>query len=163
MNADLGRYGRAGIGVGFSRNQEYPGGAYFVCALLVADDHSGGPNDLERLLMVLRAANDVRARMNLGPLELDQGLSRQADLLISRLRNERTASPSVQVSGRAFFFMVQKLGRIDDALRKGLQEAGLRKIGISTLPVRLKDDTSLPFRPRGRTSLQYAIAVILGH
>jgi uncharacterized protein YkwD len=160
-DADLRRYSRAGIGVGFSRNQEYPGGAYFVCAFLVADDPSGGPDDLDRLLMVLRAANDVRARMNLRPLELDQALSRQADVLISRLRNERTASPSVQVSGRAFFFMAQKLDRVDDALRKGLKEAGLRKIGISTLQVRLKDDTSLPFRLKDRTSLQYAIAVIL--
>jgi uncharacterized protein YkwD len=160
-NADLRRYGRAGVGVGFSRSHEYPGGAYFVCALLVADDPSGGPDDLDRLLMVLRAANDVRTRMNLHPLELDQGLSRQADLLISRLRKERTASPSVQVSGRAFFFMAQKLDRIVAALRKGLKETGLRKIGISTLPIRLKDDTSLPFRLKDGTPLQYAIAVIL--
>jgi len=33
----LERYGRAGIGVEFSRTREYPGGAYFVCALLVED------------------------------------------------------------------------------------------------------------------------------
>lgn len=84
-NADLGRYGRAGIGVGFARSREFPGGAYYVCALLVAGGSSSGPDDLDRVLTVLAAAT-------------------------------------------------------------------LKRIGISTLPI----------KAHGDTSLQYAIAVILG-
>jgi len=148
-NADLGRYGRAGIGVGFGRSREFPGGGYYVCALLIADDHSGRPDDLDRVLIVLAAANGVRERVGLRRLELDQELCRQADLLISE--RKKAAGPSATRPGRSFFFMFQTLDGIAGRLRKELEDATLRRIGISTLPV----------KTHGDTSLQYAIAVIL--
>jgi uncharacterized protein YkwD len=149
-NADLGRYRRAGIGIGFSRTREYPGGAYYVCALLVADDPSAGPDDLDRTLIVLTAANEIRARMSLRRLELDDELCRQADLLISERKKADAARPPAPRRGE-FFFMFQTLDGIGGLLRKGLKDATLRRIGISTLPVKLQDGTSL----------QYAIAVII--
>lgn len=36
-DADLRRYGRAGVGVWFGRTADYPGGGYIVCVLLIAD------------------------------------------------------------------------------------------------------------------------------
>jgi hypothetical protein len=41
--SDLTGYGRAGIGVAFSRGPEYPGGAYFICVLLIEDSRSADP------------------------------------------------------------------------------------------------------------------------
>jgi|GEM_PF-511815 len=151
-NADLRRYRRAGIGVGFGRSREFPGGAYDVCALLVADGSSGGPDDLDCVLIVLAAANGVRERSGLRRLELDHELCREADLLISERKKGGASGPSATRPGESFFFMFQTLDGIGGRLRKELKDATLKRIGISTLPV----------KAHGDTSLQYAIAVILG-
>ena len=144
-------YGRAGIGITFARSSEYPGGAYFVCVLLIRDRTGDEPDQLERLLTVLRAAEEVRARKKLERLELDPDLSRQADEVIDRKRKGVAADASNATRGDIFFATFQGLDRISDSLRKRLEDPGLRRIGIATLPMQTPDGARL----------QYAVAVIL--
>jgi uncharacterized protein YkwD len=149
---ELALYGRAGIGVAFGRSSDYPGGAYFLCVLLIRDRAGAEPDELDRLLTVLRAADGVRARKKLGRLELDPDLSRRADEVIARRRKGVAADASDQARGDVFFAMFQGLDRIDDSLRKRLEDPGLQRIGIATLPIQTPDGARL----------QYAVAVILG-
>jgi uncharacterized protein YkwD len=149
---DLAGRGRAGIGVWFSRSPEYPGGAYVVCVLLVEDSGPAEPDELGRLLRVLKAANDLRARNRLEPLALDTELSRRADDVVSMRRRAAGWTPPALAQAETFFFMFQKLGQFDDKLRKRIADPAFRRIGISTLPIRLEDGGQL----------QYAVAVILG-
>ncbi len=148
---DLARYGRAGIGVAFMRNAEYPGGAYVLCVLLLKDATSPGPDELARLRAVLAAANEVRTRHGLPRLELDAALAERADAIIAR-HKPGTAATTREDSGRDVFYAVfQKLDGISAPLRKRLEDPALRKIGISTVPIQTRDGTLL----------NYAVAVIL--
>ncbi|MEN6310094.1 MAG: CAP domain-containing protein [Acidobacteriota bacterium] len=132
-NTDLLRYGRAGIGVRFDRSAEYPGGGYTVCVLVVADNASPTPDDLERLLTVLGAANAVRAQAGLPRLDLDHDLCREADLIIRRQQGESIGVP--RPHGRYdYFARTWHLDTVDKTLRARLAEAGFRRIGISTVP-----------------------------
>jgi len=149
---DLADYGRAGIGIRFGRSPEFPGGAYFVCALLIRDSARAGPDDLERLLAVLKAVNTIRAGKKLSPLELDAGLSDRADEVIARKRMAGPGGAAEEGDGNVFFSMFQKLDQVSPALRKRLEDPGVRRAGISTLPVQTQD--GIP--------LLYAVAVVLG-
>lgn len=149
---DAGSPGRAGIGVRFGRSAEYPGGAYFICVLLIEDGGTAGPDDLDRLMRVLKAANDLRARKRLLPLALDPELSRRADGVIGMQRQTGRWTLPDQAPEGVFFSMFQRLGQFDDKLRKRIADPAVRRIGISTLPFQLEDGGQL----------QYAVAVILG-
>lgn len=149
---DLADYGRAGIGVRFGRNPEFPGGAYFVCALLIKDGPGPGPDDLERLLAVLKTANGIRAGKKLAPLELDAGLSSRADEVIARQRQGGAGGAPPEGEGDVFFSMFQKLDQVGPPLRKGLEDPAVRRVGISTLPVQTRDGVPM----------LYAVAVVLG-
>jgi uncharacterized protein YkwD len=149
---ELADYGRAGIGVSFGRSPEFPGGAYSVCALLIRDRPGPGPDDLERLLAVLKAVNGIRIGKKLPPLELDAGLSERADAVIARKRSGGPEEGAERAEGSVFFSMFQKLGQIGPELRKRLGDPAVRRAGISTLPVRTEDGVPL----------LYAIAVVLG-
>jgi uncharacterized protein YkwD len=149
---DMSRCDRAGIGVAFGRSPEYPGGAYSVCALLVARDSPPGFGELARVLKVLAAANAIRANKRLTPLVLDDDLVEQAGEVLAARRSRRDGRPLVQAEGNVFFFMFQKLDVIAAPLRKRLEDIGLRRIGISTLPIESSNRD---------TPLGYAVAVIL--
>lgn len=148
---DLARYGRAGIGVAFSRNAEYPGGAYVLCVLLLRDQTSAGPDELERLRTVLRAVNEVRARNQLPRLELDAGLVERADAIIARHRPGTAATMRNDDRRDVFYSMFQRLDQIGTPLRKRLEDSRLRRVGISTVPIQTRDGTLL----------QYAVAVVV--
>lgn len=149
---ELAGYGRAGIGVVFGRGPEYPGGAYCVCVLLIKDGAGTGPDDLDRVLAVLKAVNEVRARKKLAPLDLDAGLSGQADAVIASRRAGRADGSSLPAQGTYYFSMFVKLQQIGEPLRKGLEDPAVRRVGISVLPVQTEDNVSL----------KYAVAVVLG-
>jgi len=149
-NTDLRGYGRAGIGVRFDRSTEYPGGGYTVCALIVADNTSSTPDDLERLLTVLGAANAVREQKGLRRLELDHDLCRKADILIRWKQGENVGGP--RAPGKNEYYSTSShLDSIGKALGTGLGEPGFARIGISTVPMQTRNG-----RPDG-----YAVAVIL--
>ncbi len=147
---ELADYGRAGIGVSFGRSSEFPGGAYFVCALLIRDTPRPGPDGLERLLAVLKAVNDMRALKKLVPLELDAGLSERADEVIAA--KMRGGAGPEQGEREVCFSMFQKLDQLGPELRKRLENPAVRRAGISTLPIQTKDGVPMLF----------AIAVVLG-
>jgi uncharacterized protein YkwD len=149
---DMSRYDRAGIGVAFGRSAKYPGGAYSACALLVARDSPPGTGELARILKVLKAVNAFRAKTKLAALELDDDLARQAGETLAARRNPRSPASRAHASGEVFFSMFQKLGAIDSPLRKRLEDPGLRRIGISTLPIESSSHNAV---------LGYAVAVVL--
>jgi uncharacterized protein YkwD len=149
---DLARYGRAGIGVQFGRSPAYPGGAYFICVLLIRDGAAAGPDELDRLLTVLGSLNAVKARNGLEPLILDAELSRRADEVIAWRRQGQADNLSVRSRHEVFFYMFQKLNQVEPQLRRRIEDRAVRRVGISTLPVETED---------GRL-LSYAVAVILG-
>jgi uncharacterized protein YkwD len=149
---DMSRYDRAGIGVTFGRSPEYPGGAYSVCALFVARDSPPGSGELARLLRVLAAANAIRTKKELAPLVLDDDLVRRADEVIALQKKGKTGASLGQALEDVFFSLFRKLDSFDRRLRKRLEDPGLRRIGISTLPI----ESSSHDAPLG-----YAVAVIL--
>ena len=149
---DLSRYDRAGIGVVFGRSPDYPGGAYFVCALFVAQDVPTGTGELARVLGILKVANAARAESKLAPLELDNDLVRQAEELLAARRTERDGSALARASGDMFFFTFRKLDAIDSRLGKRFQDPGYRRIGISTLPM---------VSSRKDVPMGYGVAIVL--
>ncbi len=148
---DLADYGRAGIGVAFTRNTEYPGGAYVLCVLLLKDETTPGPGDLDRLRTVLRAVNEVRARHGLPRLELDAGLAERADGIIARHRPGTAATMRDDDRRDVFYSIFQRLDQVASPLLKRLEDPSLRRIGISTVPIQTRDGTLL----------QYAVAVVV--
>jgi len=149
---ELAGYGRAGIGILFGRSPEFPGGAYFVCVLLIRDSAASGADDLDRLLTVLAAANAIRAEKKLPALELDAGLSERADAVIARKRGGETGEGPEEAARDIHFAMFQKLDHVRPELRKRLEDPGVRRIGISILPIQTSDGVPL----------MYAVAVVLG-
>jgi uncharacterized protein YkwD len=149
---DTARYDRAGIGVAFGGSPEHPGGAYSVCALLLARDSPPGSGELARVLRVLAVVNEVRAKKRLPPLELDWDLAAQAGEVIAARRDARPGGSSARAGGDVFFLTFQRLDAISGSLRKRIEDPDLRRIGISTLRMQ----SSLDNKPLG-----YAVAVIL--
>jgi uncharacterized protein YkwD len=145
-------YGRAGIGVSFARNRDFPGGAYFVCVLGVADDLlPAEPGELTRIGTVLKVANAFRAGKGLGTLELDFDLTRQADETINARMKSRASGGPISEHKGVFFSMFQALEYFEHPLRKRLEDPAMRRIGIST--VRIHEP--------GARILHYAVAIAL--
>jgi uncharacterized protein YkwD len=145
-------YGRAGIGVSFARSRDYPGGAYFVCVLCVADDLvSTEPGELTRFGTVLRTANAFRASKGLVILEFDFDLIRQADETINARMKSRASGGPISEHKGVFFSMFQVLEYFEHPLRKRLEDPAMRRIGIATVRIHVV----------GARILQYAIAIAL--
>jgi hypothetical protein len=149
--ADLAPYGRAGIGVAFMRDRDYQGGAYVLCVLLIKDQGGPGPDELDRVRVVLAAVNEVRTRLRLPRLDLDAALAARADAAIARHR-PGTASITREDSGRDIFYATfLKLDQVGAPLRKRLEDPTLRKIGVSTVRIQTRDGMLL----------NYAVAVVV--
>ncbi len=137
-NAD---YGRAGIGVWFARTREYPGGAYYICTILLGGRTRTGSSDLDRVITIWRAANRVRDKKLLPRLLLDSNLSRAADEIIRLQRQGRSGEISVRYPQA---WMVVNMNPKDpsslpDSVRRVLDNRAWGRIGISTIPVVTED------------------------
>jgi uncharacterized protein YkwD len=137
-NAD---YGRVGIGVWFARTGEYPGGAYYICTILLGGRTRTGTSDLDRVIAIWRAANRVRDKKLLPRLRLDSDLSRTADEVIGLHRQGRTSEISVKYPQA---WMVVNMNPKDPSslpgsVRRVLDNRAWGRIGISTIPVVTED------------------------
>lgn len=82
-------HSESGIGSWFGRTADYPGGAYYVCAIFLEGDPSEGLGAGGLAEIVLEAANDIRASRKREPLILDAALSKAAEGFSGRTRPGR--------------------------------------------------------------------------
>jgi hypothetical protein len=142
--------GRAGIGVLFARSPEYPGGAYFISVLLVADESSPDPGELTRLGTVFKAANALRIQDGREPLELDFELVERADQAIALWKKGGDTGDAVTEREELFFSTSQPLDKFPKALQNRLQDPSVRRIGISTVRIMTP----------GVKTVRYAVAIV---
>jgi hypothetical protein len=135
------RSDRIGIGVWFTRDREYPGGAYWVCVLLVGGDRPPGKSDLERTLSAWNAVNGIRNEMNLRRLEFDQGLFAKADEILSLHRQGKRPPASFGAPAVWYFYLARPgdLGGIPDEARLLIGNRMFGRIGISIQPMLTQD------------------------
>ncbi len=117
---------QAGIGVWFGRTAEYPGGAYYVCAVCLLGGRFEGLGPAERVKIVLGAANELRLRKKLEPLVLDSRLSKAAEGFASRRR-----PADVPLGAYAGLYETQDLGSVPDAVRKKIEDGFYGRIGLA--------------------------------
>ena len=144
-------HGRAGIGVSFTRNAEYPGGAYFISVLLVADESTPDPGELTRLGTVFKAANALRIQDGREPLDLDFELVERADQAIALWKKGGDTDDAVTEQEELFFSTSQPLDEFPKALQNRLRDRSVRRIGISTVRI---------VTP-GVKTVRYAVAIVL--
>jgi len=144
-------HGRAGIGVSFTRSPEYPGGAYFISILLVADESSPDPAELTRMGTVFKAANVIRIQDGREPLELDYELVDRADQAIALWKKGGDTGDAVTEQEELFFSTSQPLDKFPKALENRLRDPSVRRIGISTVRI---------VTP-GIKTVRYAVAIVL--
>lgn len=136
-----GDYGRAGIGVWFARTTEYPGGAYYVCTILLGGRTRTGTSDLDRVIAIWRAANRFRDRKLLPRVLLDSNLSRVADEIIRLKRQDRVSEISVKPPATWMIVNMnpKDVSALPDSVRRILDNRTWGRIGISTLPMVTED------------------------
>ncbi len=134
-------YGRAGIGVWFARTTEYPGGAYYVCTILLGGRTQTGTSDLDRVMAIWRAVNRMRDKKLLPRLVLDSNLSRTADEIIRLQRQGRASKISVKYPQAWMVVNLnpQDLSSLPDGVRRILDDRAWGRMGVSTLPVVTED------------------------
>lgn len=141
----LARYMIAGVGSRFARTSEYPGGAYWVCTFLLVGDPALLWTDQERVSVLLKTMNDVRAGRATKPLELDRGLSREADAL--SLRYQRGKARIDAASGRAVavLYETSKLGQLTADILGQIADRAFQRVGISVRPAEREKGLSVNF------------------
>jgi hypothetical protein len=144
-------HGRAGIGVSFARSPEYPGGAYYISILLVADESSPDPAELTRMGTVFKAANALRIRDGRELLELDYELVDRADQAIALWKKGGDTGDAVTEQEELFFSTSQPLDKFPKSLESRLRDPSVRRIGISTVRI---------VTP-GVKTVRYAVAIVL--
>jgi hypothetical protein len=144
-------HGRAGIGVSFARSPDYPGGAYYISILLVADESSPDPAELTRMGTVFKAANALRIRDGRELLELDYELVDRADQAIALWKKGGDTGDAVTEQEELFFSTSQPLDKFPKSLESRLRDPSVRRIGISTVRI---------VTP-GVKTVRYAVAIVL--
>jgi uncharacterized protein YkwD len=119
---------QAGIGVWFGRTAEYPGGAYYVCAVCLLGGGFEGLGPAERVKVVLGAANELRLRKKLEPLVLDSRLSKSAEGFAGRRR-----PAGVPLGAYAGIYETQDLNSVPAAVRKKIEDDYYGRIGLAVL------------------------------
>lgn len=144
--------GRAGIGVRFARTPDFPGGGYFLCAVLIYDDRSSGPDELDRVMAIMDVLDEVRRAAGLPPLALDDGLSRRADREIEEERRVGPKAPDAREKNGVFFFQTYDSGKLDAFLIKSIRDPRVTRIGLASMPRVMS----------GGAPAKYAVAFVLG-
>ncbi|MBM3312787.1 MAG: CAP domain-containing protein, partial [Candidatus Aminicenantes bacterium] len=126
---------RGGLGVFFDRTPAYPGGAYYICAILMPASPRGGLGSKELAEVVFRAANSVRRDNNLGPLFVKGTLNRAASA--GRKGQDGAVDARSSASSKTFKIVYETtdLTLIPTPLTSVLRVSSFRKIGISVSPV----------------------------
>ena len=130
----VGRFEMAGVGVLVGPDAEYPSGAYHICTMYLAGNPALSLNGPERGPAVLRALNEARARLNLGPLELDPSLGRRADQLGRRYLKSKLAVRASVRRQVAVFYETPALESLPSPLPSPVLNRDARKVGISVKP-----------------------------
>lgn len=147
----LEEYTRGGIGVWFDRNADYPGGAYFVCAVLFPGDRFKGVSPAARAAAVLDALNEIRGTKGLEALGLDETLEKAAEEILSGLRRRTQRNLDAPLGTSAWIYETPDLEILPEGLKKEIQDSYYRKVGISVLAL----------EGEGQLRQQYAVVVLL--
>jgi hypothetical protein len=125
----------AGVGSRFARTSKYPGGAYCVCTFLLVGDPALLWDDKERIGVLLNTMNEVRAGRAARPLELDRGLSREADALSLRYQKDKARIDATSGQIVAVLYETSKLGQLTADLLGQISNRAFQRVGISVRPV----------------------------
>jgi uncharacterized protein YkwD len=84
------RFRMTGVGVHIAPTSAHPAGAYQICTFLLVGNPALSWTEDQRVKAVLQTVNAVRAGRNMGPFEIDTGLSRKAGDIAGRYRKNRS-------------------------------------------------------------------------
>ncbi len=128
------RYGEAGIGVHFSRNEEHPGGAYFATIYLFPRTmfRDLSPEVLNERL--LSAINSFREGLGLSTLQLDSWLSQKASRIAEAGANKiNVLNLGPSYLNRKIFvdsYITSDPSRLPQTTPSNLSNPSIRRIGI---------------------------------
>ncbi len=118
-----------GIGSWFGRTDEYPGGAYYVCAILLHSDPSRELRTAQLREAVLEAANEIRLERNLEPLSLDRTLSQS---LQNSLKRESLAAPP-PLGAYVAAYDTFALGDFPEVVRLKIEDKAYGRVGLAVV------------------------------
>jgi len=128
-------FARGGLGFWFDRTPEYPGGAYYVCAILLPADRYAGLKSKSLAALVLRAANALRAEKRLRPFSPNEGLERLAAAVYHRYIRKGGRGSATQATAFETVFETPELESFPASLVPSLEDPSYQKIGITVTPV----------------------------
>jgi uncharacterized protein YkwD len=101
-------YENAGLGVSFRRNQEYPGGSYFITLILFPENKYKHLDKENIRQIVLQNINEHRDKKGLPKLRFDKGLSAAAEEALKDVMTQRNCSSifPTRVREAAFVFFI---------------------------------------------------------
>jgi len=129
-----GPFVRGGLGVFSGRTPEYPGGGYYVCAILLPASPRGGlgPRDLAEV--VFQAANSVRREGNFEPLMFDGRLNRAASASRKRPVRTKAVTPTIGPKRFEIVYETPDLTVLPTPMIPALKVSSFRKVGIAVSP-----------------------------
>jgi len=136
------KYKSMGVGVDFGRNQDHPGGTYFVTLLLISGFLPASLPPEEIRDMILNLLNKIRLESSLRPLKLKQSLCRQAEQIgLDYLNQKNRSMTSVKLMpGQiGLFYLTQCLDSFPPGLKIWLQNHYLLYAGIHISLVKTED------------------------
>jgi uncharacterized protein YkwD len=135
---------RGGIGAAFSRDTEYPGGAYFITLLLLIENKYKKMSMDEQRGIVLEKVNELRKANDLASLKLDRRFSRAAEgftrLAIAKQESLFVFPPEL-VNRKVLSYFTEDLALLPAQTEEIIKRGRLRKIGIGII---FKKDEEFP-------------------
>jgi len=117
-----------GLGSWFGRSDEYPGGAYCICAILLQENPSLELRGAQMAEAVLESANGARRALGLAPLATDEAMSRLAEGFLKK------AKPRVAPTGT--WIAVYETGALSVfpiGVRAKFEDKTYNRIGLAVL------------------------------
>ncbi len=128
-------YENAGLGVSFRRNQEYPGGSYFITLILFPENKYKYIDKEKIIQIVLQTINEHRDKKRLSNLRFDENLSAAAEKALKEgLTQDNYSSifPTRARDAAYMFFITVDPTVLSEGVKDKIESelANYRKIGI---------------------------------
>jgi len=127
-------YNEAGLGAWFGRNEEYPGGAYFVTVLLFPENPLKKTASAVLEERLLSECNRVRVENKLKPLQVDKFLSKEARKIMRTYMMYGTkrirSSPGISRMTLISAYTSDNPGEVPAALKDKMKNSKMCRIGL---------------------------------
>jgi hypothetical protein len=133
-----------GMGVRFSRSEEYPGGAYDFAFLLFLDRFHTQLTDEELTTLIGEQITLLRAQEDLGEIRLDGGLTEAARRISRSMldqRGQQAVIPAHLADFRVDSYVTENPFRVPPKIVGHFTRPGIRRMGLGVI---FEPDDRLP-------------------